>query len=147
MVAEAGSASSARSRARTGSSDTSAAAGSPITATSNMPATLGPKIIIVKTISFVGCPPPSGWPGDGRGCYTRTHVRRQGAAMFSDADHEVIDSPEALFRHLYEEHGVEEARELDPDTAPLPFWLRRHADLERAERPARPPPQPPDPPR
>ena len=50
--------------------------------------------------------------------------------MFSDADHEVIDSPEALFRHLYEEHGVEEARELDPDTAPLQFWLRRHTDLE-----------------
>ena len=66
--------------------------------------------------------------------------------MFSDADHEVIDSPEALFRHLYEEHGVEEARELDPDTAPLQFWLRRHADLERAERAARRPNQPPDPP-
>jgi hypothetical protein len=66
--------------------------------------------------------------------------------MFSDADHEVIDSPEALFRHLYEEHGVEEARELDPDTAPLQFWLRRHADLERAERAARRPTQPPDPP-
>jgi hypothetical protein len=66
--------------------------------------------------------------------------------MFSDADHEVIDSPEALFRHLYEEHGVEEARELDPDTAPLQFWLRRHADLERAERAARRlPNQPPDP--
>ncbi|HVG65735.1 MAG TPA: hypothetical protein VND02_06650, partial [Actinomycetota bacterium] len=59
--------------------------------------------------------------------------------MFSDADHEVIDSPEALFRHLYEEHGVEEARELDPDTAPLQFWLRRHTDLERAERAARRP--------
>jgi hypothetical protein len=57
--------------------------------------------------------------------------------MFSDADHEVIDSPEALFRHLYEEHRVEEARELDPDTAPLQFWLRRHTDLERAERAAR----------
>ena len=71
---------------------------------------------------------------------------RQGAAMFSDADHEIIDSPEALFRHLYEEHGVEEARELDPDTAPLQFWLRRHADLERAERAARRPNQPPDPP-
>jgi hypothetical protein len=66
--------------------------------------------------------------------------------MFSDADHEVIDSPEALFRHLYEEHGVEEARELDPDTAPLQFWLRRHADLERAERAARRPNHPPDPP-
>ena len=64
--------------------------------------------------------------------------------MFSDADHEVIDSPEALFRHLYEEHGVEEARELDPDTAPLQFWLRRHTDLERAERAARRPNQPPD---
>ena len=36
----------------------------------------------------------------------------QGVAMSADADHEVIDSPEALFRHLYEEHGVEEARDL-----------------------------------
>jgi hypothetical protein len=66
--------------------------------------------------------------------------------MFADADHEVIDSPEALYRHLYEEHGVEEARELDPETAPLQFWLRRHAELERAQRAARgqpdPPPQP-----
>jgi hypothetical protein len=67
--------------------------------------------------------------------------------MFSDADHEVIDSPEALFRHLYEEHGVEEARDLDPETAPLQFWLRRHTDLERAQRTARRhPDQPPDPP-
>ena len=67
--------------------------------------------------------------------------------MFSDADHEVIDSPEALFRHLYEEHGVEEARDLDPETAPLQFWLRRHAELERAQRAdRRPPGQPPDPP-
>jgi hypothetical protein len=67
--------------------------------------------------------------------------------MFSDADHEVIDSPEALFRHLYEEHEVEEARDLDPDTAPLQFWLRRHADLERTQRAAgRHPDQPPDPP-
>jgi hypothetical protein len=77
--------------------------------------------------------------------------------MFADADHEVIDSPEALFRHLYEEHGVEEARELDPETAPLQFWLRRHAELERAQRTARapnrqsepppePPPEPPAPP-
>ena len=67
--------------------------------------------------------------------------------MSADADHEVIDSPEALFRHLYEEHGVEEARDLDPETAPLQFWLRRHTDLERAERAARrqpdPPPEPP----
>jgi hypothetical protein len=63
--------------------------------------------------------------------------------MFADADHEVIDSPEALFRHLYEEHGVEEARDLDPETAPLQFWLRRHADLERAERAARRQPDPP----
>jgi hypothetical protein len=71
--------------------------------------------------------------------------------MSADADHEVIDSPEALFRHLYEEHGVEEARDLDPDSAPLQFWLRRHADLERAQRaarrqpdrpPARPEPEP-----
>jgi hypothetical protein len=66
--------------------------------------------------------------------------------MFADADHEVIDSPEALFRHLYEEHGVEEARDLDPDSAPLQFWLRRHADLERAQRAARRPDPPPDPP-
>jgi hypothetical protein len=62
--------------------------------------------------------------------------------MFADADHEVIDSPEALFRHLYEEHGVEEARDLDPETAPLQFWLRRHADLERAQRAARRRPDP-----
>jgi hypothetical protein len=69
--------------------------------------------------------------------------------MFAEADHEVIDSPEALFRHLYEEHGVEEARDLDPETAPLQFWLRRHAELERAERAARgqpdPSPAPPPP--
>jgi len=63
--------------------------------------------------------------------------------MSADADHEVIDSPEALFRHLYEEHGVEEARDLDPETAPLQFWLRRHADLERAQRAARRRPEPP----
>ena len=68
--------------------------------------------------------------------------------MFADADHEVIDSPEALFRHLYEEHGVTEARDLDPETAPVQFWLRRHAELERAERVARRQPDPPpDPPR
>jgi hypothetical protein len=82
----------------------------------------------------------------------------QGVAMSADADHEVIDSPAALFRHLYEEHGVEEARDLDPESAPLQFWLRRHADLERDQRagpvanrqpdsppePARPPePRPP----
>jgi hypothetical protein len=71
----------------------------------------------------------------------------QGASMSADADHEVIDSPEALFRHLYEEHGVSEARDLDPETAPLQFWLRRHTDLERAERAARRPPDPaPEPP-
>jgi hypothetical protein len=63
--------------------------------------------------------------------------------MFADADHEVIDSPAALFRHLSEEHGVEEARDLDPDSAPLQFWLRRHADLERAQRAARRQPDPP----
>ena len=56
--------------------------------------------------------------------------------MLADADHEVIDSPEALFRHLYEEHGVTEALELDPETAPVQFWLRRHAELERAQRAA-----------
>jgi hypothetical protein len=67
----------------------------------------------------------------------------QGAAMFADADHEVIDSPEALFRHLYEEHGVEEARDLDPDSAPVQFWLRRHSELERAQRTARRDPDPP----
>lgn len=66
--------------------------------------------------------------------------------MFADADHEVIDSPAALFRHLYEEHGVEEARDLDPDSAPLQFWVRRHADLERAQRAARRQPDPPTPP-
>jgi hypothetical protein len=67
--------------------------------------------------------------------------------MFADADHEIIDSPEALFRHLYEEHGVEEARDLDPETAPLQFWVRRHADLERAQRAARRRPDPePEPP-
>jgi hypothetical protein len=66
--------------------------------------------------------------------------------MHADADHEVIDSPEALFRHLYEEHGVTEALELDPETAPVQFWLRRHAELERAQRAARrPPEQPPSP--
>ena len=62
--------------------------------------------------------------------------------MSADADHEVIDSPEALFRHLYEEHGLEEARDLDPETAPLQFWLRRHADLERAQRAAHRRPEP-----
>jgi len=67
--------------------------------------------------------------------------------MFTDADHEVIDSPEALFRHLYEEHGVTEALELDPETAPVQFWLRRHAELERAQRAARRPPERPPPPR
>src|SRR6266700_2194673 len=55
--------------------------------------------------------------------------------MALSADHEVIDSPEALFLHLYEAHNVEEARDLDPDSAPLQFWLRRHAELEREERP------------
>jgi hypothetical protein len=63
--------------------------------------------------------------------------------MFSDADHEVIDSPAALFRHLYEEHGVEEAADLDPETAPVQFWIRRHTELERAERSARRQPAPP----
>jgi hypothetical protein len=67
--------------------------------------------------------------------------------MSADADHEVIDSPEALFRHLYEEHHVEEALDLDPETAPVQFWLRRHAELEREARTARrqaaPAPQPP----
>jgi hypothetical protein len=71
------------------------------------------------------------------------HTFDQGGAMFSDADHEIIDSPEALFRHLYEEHGVEEAADLDPETAPIQFWLRRHTELERAERSARRQPGPP----
>jgi hypothetical protein len=63
--------------------------------------------------------------------------------MPADADHEVIDSPEALFRHLYEAHHVEEALELDPDSAPVQFWLRRHAELERQARAdRRPPPEP-----
>ena len=66
--------------------------------------------------------------------------------MFADADHEVIDSPEAHFRHLYEEHGVTEAVDLDPETAPVQFWLRRHAELERAQRSARRQPDPPPPP-
>src|SRR5215217_9751691 len=96
--------------------------------------------------SVMGLAPPR-WLGSivdlNRRCYTRTHVRHRGVAMFADADHEVIDSPEALFRHLYEEHGVEEARDLDLETAPLQFWLRRHADLERAQRAARRPPEPP----
>jgi hypothetical protein len=52
--------------------------------------------------------------------------------MPDELDHEVIDSPQALFRHLYEAHGVIEALDLDPDTAPLQFWLRRHSELERA---------------
>jgi hypothetical protein len=52
--------------------------------------------------------------------------------MPNELDHEVIDSPQALFRHLYEAHGVTEALDLDPDTAPLQFWLRRHSELERA---------------
>jgi hypothetical protein len=60
--------------------------------------------------------------------------------MSADADHEVIDSPEALFRHLYEAHHVEEALDLDPETAPVHFWLRRHAELEREARGPRTPP-------
>jgi hypothetical protein len=70
----------------------------------------------------------------------------QEGRMSADADHEVIDSPEALFRHLYEAHHVEEALDLDPETAPVQFWLRRHAELERqaraAPRPAEPAPRP-----
>jgi hypothetical protein len=63
--------------------------------------------------------------------------------MSADADHEVIDSPEALFRHLYEAHHVEEALDLDPETAPVQFWLRRHAELEREARAPRTPPAAP----
>jgi hypothetical protein len=51
--------------------------------------------------------------------------------MPDDVDHEVIDSPQALLRHLYEAHGVQEARDVNPSTAPLQFWVRRHAELER----------------
>src|ERR671924_1160459 len=58
----------------------------------------------------------------------------QEGRMSADADHEVIDSPEALFHHLYEAHHVEEALDLDPETAPVQFWLRRHAELERQAR-------------
>jgi hypothetical protein len=54
--------------------------------------------------------------------------------MSDDFDHEVIDSPEALLRHLYDAHGVEEARELDATSAPIQFWLRKHAELDRAAR-------------
>ncbi len=54
--------------------------------------------------------------------------------MSEDADHEVIASPQALFRHLYEAHHLQEARDLDPYTAPLQFWIRRHNELERAAR-------------
>src|SRR6266511_1364418 len=70
--------------------------------------------------------------------------------MPDDLDHEVIDSPQALFRHLYEAHGLVEALDLDPATAPLQFWLRRHSELERGatraavrERPSAAPSQPP----
>jgi hypothetical protein len=64
--------------------------------------------------------------------------------MPDDFDHEVIDSPQALLRHLYEAHGVQEARDVNPNTAPVQFWVRKHAELERAgatsrERPAAPP--------
>jgi hypothetical protein len=66
--------------------------------------------------------------------------------MAEDFDHEVIDSPQALLQHLYEVHGVEEALGLDPATAPLQFWVRRHAELERAARgEAARPPEPPRP--
>src|SRR5918995_394918 len=46
--------------------------GSPITATSSMGATLVPSIFVVKTMIVVG------EGRDGRGCYTRTHVRTGG---------------------------------------------------------------------
>ena len=54
--------------------------------------------------------------------------------MSVDDEHEVIDSPAALFRHLSEAHGLDDARDLDPVTTPVHPWLRRHADLERAAR-------------
>jgi hypothetical protein len=54
--------------------------------------------------------------------------------MALDDEHEVIDSPTALFRHLVEAHDLAEARDLDPLTTPVHPWLRRHAELERAAR-------------
>jgi hypothetical protein len=51
-----------------------------------------------------------------------------------DDEHEVIDSPAALFRHLVEAHDLAEARDLDPISTPVHPWLRRHAELERAAR-------------
>src|SRR6266511_1140906 len=63
--------------------------------------------------------------------------------MPDDLDHEVIDSPQALFRHLYEAHGLVEALDLDPATAPLQFWLRKHAELERSTARAVVPDRPP----
>src|SRR6266545_1079525 len=76
------------------------------------------------------------------GCYDRTYVRgpvrevgEEGPPRMSvDDEHEVIDSPAALFRHLSEAHGLDEARELDPLTTSVHPWLRRHDDLERAAR-------------
>jgi len=67
--------------------------------------------------------------------------------MPDDFDHEVLDSPEALLRHLYEVHGVEEARDANPVTAPIQFWIRKHAELERdaGAPPPDPRPAPPDP--
>lgn len=55
-------------------------------------------------------------------------------SYLDDDEHEFIESPAALYRHLYEDHHVQEARDLDPETAPVQFWLRRHAELERAAR-------------
>src|SRR5512132_3456377 len=87
MGAEAGSASSASSRARTGSSDTSAAAGSPITATSNMARTLVPKTLVVKTTIVVGfCPGslflcrPGTFPSGG----PRSRARRWTPLLYSN---------------------------------------------------------------
>src|SRR5215218_7345051 len=57
MVAEAGSASSARRWARTGSSETSAAAGSSMTATSNMAGRLVPTTFLVKEAAGRWTPP------------------------------------------------------------------------------------------
>src|SRR6266545_4618773 len=59
---------------------------------------------------------------------------RRPPRMSLDDEHEVIDRPAALFRHLSEAHGLDEARDLDPFTTPVHPWLRRHADLERAAR-------------
>src|SRR6266511_5486347 len=97
-------------------------------------AAAAPRTRVARRIA--GTLPPPGGHGRRRGVL-KSNVRsiREGR-MSADADHEVIDSPEALFRHLYEAHHVEEALDLDPASAPVHFWLRRHAELEREARTA-----------